>query len=329
MTSSFAALYGYGQKSNMVSPYWKEKYEKNANKFWDKFYRNNQTNFFRDRHWLLREFEELQADRNCLENGNLSQNSLHSVTTLVAQAEVPTESSSNGMNQKNDFECGTELQSHLATRKIVLDIGCGVGNTLFPLLEENPDIYIYAVDFSPKAIELIQSSPKFDPKRCLPLVFDITESGIENHLPNLLNSSNFALLIFVLSAISPKKMPIALHNLFQCLKPNGRVLFRDYAVNDMAQMRFEKNKTDKEAKKLEENFYVRGDGTRAFYFSLDYLRKLFEDAGFIVEDVNYIHKEVENRKEGKRMNRIFIQGRFMRPNSVIRSVDTSNSLCLS
>lgn len=34
----------------------------------------------------------------------------------------------------------------------------------------------------------------------------------------------------------------------------------------MAQKRFEKQKSDKEENKLEENFYVRGDGTRAFFF---------------------------------------------------------------
>ena len=38
----------------------------------------------------------------------------------------------------------------------VLEIGCGVGNFAFPLLEDNPSMYIYACDFSPTAISLLK-----------------------------------------------------------------------------------------------------------------------------------------------------------------------------
>ena len=31
-------------------------------KNWDKFYKLNKTNFFKDRHYILREFEELKND---------------------------------------------------------------------------------------------------------------------------------------------------------------------------------------------------------------------------------------------------------------------------
>jgi methyltransferase-like protein 6 len=42
---------------------------------------------------------------------------------------------------------------------------------------------------------------------------------------------------------------------------------RDYAVGDMAQKRFEAEAQDKEPNKLSDNFYVRGDGTRACFFT--------------------------------------------------------------
>ena len=35
--------------------------ESNARKHWDLFYKRNLTKFFKDRHWTLREFEELSG----------------------------------------------------------------------------------------------------------------------------------------------------------------------------------------------------------------------------------------------------------------------------
>ena len=49
---------------------------------------------------------------------------------------------------------------------------------------------------------------------------------------------------------------------FQTLKPGGSLLFRDYGQYDYAMLRFAPGH------KLADNFYVRQDGTRAFYFSL-------------------------------------------------------------
>ncbi len=41
-------------------------------------------------------------------------------------------------------------------RPVLLEAGCGVGNTVFPLLEENPQLFVYACDFSPRAIEFVK-----------------------------------------------------------------------------------------------------------------------------------------------------------------------------
>jgi 2-polyprenyl-3-methyl-5-hydroxy-6-metoxy-1,4-benzoquinol methylase len=51
-----------------------------------------------------------------------------------------------------------EQSSELNSKKIVLELGCGVGNFIFPVLESNPLLFIYACDFSKRAIEFVKVS---------------------------------------------------------------------------------------------------------------------------------------------------------------------------
>ncbi|KAL8171120.1 hypothetical protein V2J09_022924 [Rumex salicifolius] len=100
-------------------------------------------------------------------------------------------------------------------------------------------------------------------------------------------------------------MPIVMQNLQKVLKPNGCVLFRDYATGDLAQERL----TSKD-QKISENFYVRGDGTRAYYFSEEYLKLLFGRNGFDTAEIGVHCKQVENRSRELLMNRRWVQAVF-------------------
>lgn len=51
---------------SLVSDFKQQKLEKEAQKNWDLFYKRNTVNFFKDRHWTTREFEELRGCREVL-----------------------------------------------------------------------------------------------------------------------------------------------------------------------------------------------------------------------------------------------------------------------
>jgi tRNAThr (cytosine32-N3)-methyltransferase len=88
-----------------------------------------------------------------------------------------------------------------AGAQTILEAGCGVGNAIFPLLEENenPDLRVHGRDYSPRAIEVLKEDSQFDPVHCTAGVWDISSTegpeGIEDC------SVDVILLCFCLSAL--------------------------------------------------------------------------------------------------------------------------------
>ena len=108
----------------------------------------------------------------------------------------------------------------------------------------------------------------------------------------------------MLSAIKPTEFSRVLNDIHSVLKPGGRILFRDYAVNDMAMIRFGPGT------KLGDRHYLRQDGTQSYFFERDSLRKLAEEAGFSVKELEQVERSTTNKKEGIDAKRIFLQGVF-------------------
>ncbi|XP_076827628.1 tRNA N(3)-cytidine methyltransferase METTL6 [Brachyhypopomus gauderio] len=187
---------------------------------------------------------------------------------------------------------------------LMLEAGCGVGNCIFPLMEEDLNLFIYACDFSPRAVQFVKENPLYRSERCLAFQCDLTKDDLQATIPA--ESLDVVTLVFVLSAIHPDKMRHALENIHKVLKVGGIVLFRDYGLHDHAMLRF------KSGSKLGDNFYVRQDGTRSFFFSREHLANLFHQAGFQTTVNEYVLRETVNKKEGLCVPRVFLQGKFQK-----------------
>ncbi|KAK7321582.1 hypothetical protein VNO77_32378 [Canavalia gladiata] len=242
----------YPNSNSGVSPFWREKYEREAKRYWDVFYKRHKDRFFKDRHYLDKEW--------------------------------------------GDYFSG-------GGRKVILEAGCGAGNTIFPVIASYPDAFVYACDFSPRAIELVKTHEDYKESHVSAFVSDLTADDLCKEIHP--SSVDIVTMIFMLSAVSPEKMPLVLQNVRKVMKPNGYVLFRDYATGDLAQERF-----SGKDQMISDNFYVRGDGTRAYYFSNEFLTNLFKENGFNVLELDVYCKQVENRSRELIMNRRWVQAVF-------------------
>jgi tRNAThr (cytosine32-N3)-methyltransferase len=199
----------------------------------------------------------------------------------------------------------------------LLEVGAGAGNTAFPILKhnKNPQLKIHACDFSKKAVEVIRENEAYD--YGVNIQADVWDVAGDDLPPGLEESSvDVVVMIFIFSALSPSQWEKAVSNIYKVLKPGGEVLFRDYGRGDLAQVRF------KNGRYLEENFYIRGDGTRVYFFEKDELANIWsgEDAfateaqgetiGFEIVDLGVDRRLLVNRAKQLKMYRCWMQGRF-------------------
>ena len=170
---------------------------------------------------------------------------------------------------QQEFPILTRLTAKDAGAAKILEVGAGAGNTAFPILaaNENQELMIHACDFSSKAIDLIRKNEAYDSKQIQASVWDVSDPILPEGVAE--GSVDVVLLIFIFSALHPEQWEAASKNIFRILKPGGEVCFRDYGRGDLTQVRFKKRRF------LEENFYVRGDGTRVYFFSEEELSAIW------------------------------------------------------
>jgi SAM-dependent methyltransferase len=111
--------------------------------------------------------------------------------------------------------------------------------------------------------------------------------------------------------LSLQKQEMVIRKLFRALKPGGHLLVRDYGRYDEAQLRFGKGS------KIEENFYVRQDGTCAYYFDKRELSDMViatADSSCQFEEMEsiYIMRQYANRQQKKARYRVWLQAKYVK-----------------
>lgn len=112
-------------------------------------------------------------------------------------------------------------------------------------------------------------------------------------------------MIFVLSAIAPEHHGAAIANVTRLLRAHtGVLLFRDYGMYDLTQLRVKSERRLRTADAL----YARGDGTLVYYFEQDEVRRMF---AHMTELQNWIDRRlIVNRATKQKMYRIWMQAKY-------------------
>lgn len=278
---------------SVASDFFRAKYEREARKNWDIFYKNNRDNFFKDRHWLAREWPEVFP------------------AAVGDASESPADDDDgNGVVEDARDGPGPTYEYDAIQPRVFLELGCGVGNTVFPLLELDANATVYCCDFSARAVDLVKERasklPERDRNRVKAFVCDGTCESLLDNVPA--GSVDVCTMIFALSAMSREKMSFCARNVATVMRggKKGVVCVRDYAAGDLAQERL----NGKDSQKISDNFYVRGDGTRAYYFSPDDLTELFAAEGMEMRRLHVQSRTITNRAKSVDMNRRWIQASF-------------------
>uniref|UniRef100_A0A665W1Q5 tRNA N(3)-cytidine methyltransferase n=1 Tax=Echeneis naucrates TaxID=173247 RepID=A0A665W1Q5_ECHNA len=283
------------------------KFYTEAHQYWDKFYEMHGDKFFKDRKWLFLEFPELLPLNTKIRDKSeilLPLESSIDLETRNHQHSCTTPCHRHAIDCQRAYETQTSTFPGQPASHRILEVGCGVGNSVFPIINsiKETDAFLYCCDFSPRAIQMIRDHPDYDDSVCYAFVHDICEEMASFPFPS--QSLDVILAVFVLSSIHPERIQGVVKRLSTYLKHGGIFLFRDYGRYDFAQLRFKKGRC------LSENFYTRGDGTCVYFFTKEEVHALFSNAG--LEEIQNLEDRRLQVNRGKKvaMHRVWMQSKY-------------------
>ena len=306
---------------------------------WDRFYQSHQSNFFKDRHYFVKEFPNEFTPQ--WENAATADTEKDDTTTTTTTART--------------YALGAVQTAETVPQRCLVEIGCGVGNAILPLLgsdrwtehsssnnisrtehsssnnysNDNNDNgtahnevttaqpiqwTVYGFDLSSTAIDLLRNDVRYQQALHENRTYcDVCDISIPNVLPAYVqNVAHVTSLIFCLSAIHPTKHSMVMRNVISTLQPGqGVLIFRDYGRYDLAQIKLGTQRS----KLLDtDNFYRKHDGTKCYYFTIQDIEQLVQqqDGALEILELRYIRRKYINRSMPCERRRVWVQGRFRR-----------------
>jgi len=193
----------------------------------------------------------------------------------------------------------------------VLEVGCGNGSNVIPLIEasKNCENYkIFGCDFAPKSVEMVQEN--LTVKNCKNRVkIFLHDLASDENFPEEVKNVDCVICTFVLSAIPKERMKNAILKMVSVLAPGGQIFFRDYGRHDLAQLRFKPNRV------VGDNFYARGDGTLVYFYTENEIEELFDGCELIKTQIWTDRRLQVNRAKRLKMYRVWIQAIYTKQKS--------------
>lgn len=294
------------------------KHGSGAQRAWDKFYHTHAERFFKERHYLERDFPSL----------------LEAASRPISLLEIG---------------CGTGAAFFplLASLPRLTVTACDLSKHAIANIRSNP-LYsstgrVCAFVHDAAEGDLLLACQR---EHELAGVQRLQQDGVGDSLEgkqavDACGRFDCVLLLFMLSAMPPEAHAPILADAARCLKPGGLLLVRDYGWLDEAQLRFPKgSKLDPEGR-----LCVRGDGTLAYYFQPVELAAHAAQAGLEVDwrrvsarhpaqdpveggagTLNpevcvtdgqpcsvYLYRKYKNRAAGLELRRVFVHAVFRKP----------------
>jgi SAM-dependent methyltransferase len=123
-----------------------------------------------------------------------------------------------------------ELLAHLISAskrpvEQVLDLGCGTGSLMQPILDKYPDAEVYGIDFDPLLLPLAQERLRSYGNRVSIILADLRSSDWQKHLPGSVDAVISATALHWLTA---KQLSDLYHQLSKVIRPGGLFLNADH-----------------------------------------------------------------------------------------------------
>ncbi|KAF7143333.1 hypothetical protein RHSIM_Rhsim05G0175600 [Rhododendron simsii] len=233
----------------------------------------------------------------------------------------------------------------------VLEVGCGNGSTVLPILRGKESISVYSCDCCHEALkraqemidaaDLVKTKQRFHPFLCdfsisgfpkwlacdpcregilqkkdmllsaLPDVKDTRGEGLNDSTS--MNERNCCLggVDFVTLIFTLSAVP--LHRMPTAIAACFSVLKPGGLLLFRDYGLYDMTMLRFEPdKKVGFREYIRPDGTRSYFFCLDTVRDLFVHAGFNELELEYCCVKSVNRRKGKSMKRVWVHGKFQK-----------------